>query len=91
MSSLFTRLAERAMEQTTMPHIEGFMRLALRAQSQCRATLETLGLPRKTLYDKLRRYGIDRQTYARGATRETSAVIGDLARIRCPCWTRASR
>ncbi len=25
-----------------MPNIEGFMRLALRAQSQCRATLETL-------------------------------------------------
>ena len=42
LQTLFTRLAERAMEQTTMPHIEGFMRLALRAQSQCRATLETL-------------------------------------------------
>jgi hypothetical protein len=25
-----------------MPNLEGFMRLALRAQSQCRATLETL-------------------------------------------------
>jgi hypothetical protein len=30
------------MEQTHMPNFEGFMRLALRAQSQCRATLETL-------------------------------------------------
>ena len=25
-----------------MPNLEGFMRMALRAQSQCRATLETL-------------------------------------------------
>jgi hypothetical protein len=30
------------MEQAHMPNLEGFMRLALRAQSQCRATLETL-------------------------------------------------
>lgn len=42
LQTLFTRLAERAMEQSHMPNIEGFMRLALRAQSQCRATLETL-------------------------------------------------
>ena len=42
LQTLFARLTERAMEQTTMPNIEGFMRLALRAQSQCRATLETL-------------------------------------------------
>ncbi len=56
----------------------GLIREALAAHGgEIRATLETLGLPRKTLYDKLRRYGIDRQTYARGATRETSAVTGD--------------
>lgn len=42
LQALFVRLSERAMEQTQMPHLEGFMRLALRAQSQCRATLETL-------------------------------------------------
>jgi hypothetical protein len=42
LQALFVRLTERSMEQTNMPHIEGFMRLALRAQSQCRATLETL-------------------------------------------------
>lgn len=42
LQTLFTRLAERAMEQSHMPNLEGFMRLALRAQSQCRATLETL-------------------------------------------------
>ena len=42
LQTLFVRLSERAMEQSHMPNIEGFMRLALRAQSQCRATLETL-------------------------------------------------
>jgi len=44
--ALFVRLAERAVEQTYMPNLEAFMRLALRAQSQCRATLETLGRSR---------------------------------------------
>lgn len=42
LQALFVRLSERAMEQTQMPNLEGFMRMALRAQSQCRATLETL-------------------------------------------------
>lgn len=42
LQALFVRLTERAMEQTHMPNLEGFMRLALRAQSQCRATMETL-------------------------------------------------
>ena len=44
LEALFVRLTERAMEQTRMPNLEGFMRLALRAQSQCRATLETLAI-----------------------------------------------
>lgn len=42
LQSLFARLTEKAMEQTHMPNLEGFMRMALRAQSQCRTTLETL-------------------------------------------------
>lgn len=42
LQALFVRLSERAMEQAHMPNLEGFMRMALRAQSQCRATLETL-------------------------------------------------
>lgn len=42
LQALFVRLSELAMEQTHMPNLEGFMRLALRAQSQCRAALETL-------------------------------------------------
>jgi hypothetical protein len=42
LQALFVRLSERAMEQTGMSNLEGFMKLSLRAQAQCRATLETL-------------------------------------------------
>ena len=42
LQSLFARLTERALSQTSMSNIEAFMRLALRAQNQCRATMETL-------------------------------------------------
>ncbi|WP_324134722.1 sigma-54 dependent transcriptional regulator [Bosea sp. (in: a-proteobacteria)] len=41
------------------------IREALEAsRGDVRATLETLGIPRKTFYDKLARHGIDRATYA---------------------------
>lgn len=42
LQSLFARLVERGMAQTTIPIMESFMKLALRAQNQCRTTLETL-------------------------------------------------
>jgi hypothetical protein len=42
LQSLFARLAERGMTCTSLPQYEADMRIALRAQSQCRATLETL-------------------------------------------------
>ncbi|MHB8988351.1 MAG: hypothetical protein ACYC6S_06170 [Desulfobulbia bacterium] len=42
LQSLFVRLIERGMSQNTMPNLEAFVRLGLRAQNQCRATLETL-------------------------------------------------
>ncbi|NJD06653.1 MAG: hypothetical protein FIA97_09165 [Methylococcaceae bacterium] len=42
LQSLFARLTEKALGTNYMPQFEGFMRMALRAQSQCRATLETL-------------------------------------------------
>jgi hypothetical protein len=42
LQSLFARLAERAMAHTTVPGFDANMRMALRAQSQCRATLEAL-------------------------------------------------
>lgn len=42
LQSLFARLAERGMGCDVAPAFESNMRMALRAQSQCRATLETL-------------------------------------------------
>ena len=42
LQSLFTGLVEKALNQDHMPHLDGLMRMALRAQNQCRATLETL-------------------------------------------------
>lgn len=42
LQSLFARLTERGVSAEYLPHFEAFMRMALRAQSQCRATLETL-------------------------------------------------
>lgn len=42
LQSLFARLTEKAFSVTHLPHFDSFMRMALRAQNQCRATLETL-------------------------------------------------
>jgi len=42
LQTLFARMAERASGAEYMPNFEIFMRVALKAQSQCRATLETL-------------------------------------------------
>lgn len=42
LQSLFARLAERGMACDHLPAFEANMRMALRAQAQCRATLETL-------------------------------------------------
>ncbi|WP_271898752.1 sigma-54-dependent transcriptional regulator [Candidatus Phyllobacterium onerii] len=51
-----------AMEQ----HEAKLIRDALNANhGDVRSTLETLGIPRKTFYDKLQRHGIDRAEYAK--------------------------
>lgn len=42
LQTLFARLVEASMKAGTLPQQETAMRLALKAQSQCRATLETL-------------------------------------------------
>jgi hypothetical protein len=39
---LFSELAQQAHCQQQMPNYEAFMRMALKAQNQCRMTLETL-------------------------------------------------
>jgi hypothetical protein len=42
LQGLFVRLSERALSSTQIPTFDLMMRYGLRAQSQCRATLETL-------------------------------------------------
>ena len=42
LQGIFGRLVERGMNNDHLPTFEGNMRMALRAQNQCRATLETL-------------------------------------------------
>jgi hypothetical protein len=40
--ALFNSLVMKGLDQTHMPHYEAFMKLAFRAQSQCRSTLQAL-------------------------------------------------
>ena len=42
LDALFNSLAQKAFMQTHMPHYESFLRLAFKAQGQCRSTLQTL-------------------------------------------------
>jgi len=42
LEALYSNLIDRALRSKEMAHIEVFFRLGLRAQNQCRATLETL-------------------------------------------------
>jgi hypothetical protein len=42
LQSMFMNFSRRALTQTYQKNLEGFFRMALKAQSQCRATLETL-------------------------------------------------
>jgi hypothetical protein len=44
LQSLFSRLTDRGMAQDQIAAFDANMRMALRAQSQCRATLETLAV-----------------------------------------------
>jgi len=42
LQSMFVSFARRAQVQELQPHLESFFRMALKAQNQCRMTLETL-------------------------------------------------
>lgn len=44
MNAIFANLASRAKHATYVDHFDKYMRLALKAQGQCRATAETLAL-----------------------------------------------
>ena len=42
LDALFNSLVMKGLDQTHTPHYEAFMKLAFKAQSQCRSTLQTL-------------------------------------------------
>ena len=42
LDALFNNVAQKSHAQSHMPHCESYMRLALKAQAQCRSTLESL-------------------------------------------------
>lgn len=60
----------------------GLIREALAAHAgEIKGTLRALGLPRKTFYDKLNRYGIDRRDYTRSDTSDDAqGLSGDSTR-----------
>ncbi|MDA4805287.1 Fis family transcriptional regulator, partial [Enterobacter hormaechei] len=48
-------------------HEARLIRVALTGNNgDVRTTIEALGIPRKTFYDKLQRHGIDRADYVKG-------------------------
>ncbi|MBU6442539.1 MAG: sigma-54 dependent transcriptional regulator [Alphaproteobacteria bacterium] len=50
------------------------------------ATIETLGIPRKTFYDKLNRHGIDRTSFVPASQRATKPDAGEqIPRRQPPC------
>ncbi len=63
---------QAAMATLSLPErMEQFEAQTIRAtlaahQGDVKQTLQALGIPRKTFYDKLQRHGIDRQAFARG-------------------------
>ena len=86
LDAIFNNLAMRAAGSEYMDNFERFLRLALRAQSQCRATLETLSEvknPRPIAYVQQANIGYNQQVNNRraGVTAGSSPknkILGEL-------------
>lgn len=64
LDTIFNELARRAIGSDTMPKLEAYLRLGLKAQGQCRATLETLAEiknPRPTAFIRQQNIGVNQQ------------------------------
>ena len=64
LDTIFNELARRAINSETMPKLETYLRLGLKAQAQCRATLETLAEiknPQPTAFIKQQNIGFNQQ------------------------------
>ncbi len=64
LEAIFNTLAQLAMRSDIMPQLETYLRLALKAQSQCRTTLETLAEiknPQPTAFIRQQNIGVNQQ------------------------------
>ena len=64
LDAIFNHLAQLAIGQQSISYIDAFLRLGLKAQTQCRATLETLAEiknPRPTTFIKQQNVGVNQQ------------------------------
>lgn len=79
LQSIFMNLARRATKQEYLKQWEGYLRMALKAQNQCRMTLETLATIKNPPVVFARQANINnggQQQVNNGATPETGAVRG---------------
>ena len=64
LDAIFNELARRAIGADIMPKLDTYLRLGLKAQSQCRATLETLAEiknPKPTAFIRQQNVGVNQQ------------------------------
>ena len=64
LDTIFNELARRAIGADIMPKLDTYLRLALKAQNQCRTTLETLAEiknPKPTAFIKQQNVGVNQQ------------------------------
>ena len=64
LDAIFNELAWRSIKSELMPHFDTYLRLALKAQGQCRATLETLAAiknPQPTAFIRQQNIGVNQQ------------------------------
>lgn len=64
LDDLFNNLTRRAGKSEYMDHLDRYMRLAFKAQSQCRATLETLAVvnnPTPAMFVRQQNFGVNQQ------------------------------
>lgn len=79
LDAIFVNLMRRAMNQTTMHHWDAYMRMGLKAQSQCRATLQALAElknPRPIAFVKQANIAHGHQQVNNGAASLTSTRTG---------------
>lgn len=86
LQSLFAHLTEKALSGESLPQFETFMRMALRAQNQCRATLETLAAIKNptVIYARQANFAHGNQQVNNGAAEPVGDVgAGNSGQPRC--------